>query len=140
MRTFRTTSSGSGVWRVVEAGFWGIRSEGVASAAERMMKSPWMRKRVELQRRLEEGPDGVRNLETRKVRMAPMRKEARETRVVSQACGLEGRPAVERPSITVLPEMLLVGGLQHWGTDPRESRDSCHPDGVVRQLAIDVEG
>lgn len=55
------------------------------------------------QRRFEETPFGVTRVVARKVRKAPRRKEARETRVVVQPWGLLGRVAVERPRMTVLP-------------------------------------
>ena len=59
------------------------------------------------QRRLLVMPFGETRFVLRKVRKAPRRKEARETRVVVQAWGLSGRPAVERPRITVLPMFVL---------------------------------
>lgn len=31
-----------------------------------------------------------------------------ETRVVSHACGFSGRPAVDRPRMTVLPEYFII--------------------------------
>jgi hypothetical protein len=73
-----------------------------------MTKKPCRKKRAAVNRRLEVGPVGARNLERRKVMKAPRRKAAMETRVVSQACGLAGRPAVERPRMTVLPVWLMV--------------------------------
>jgi hypothetical protein len=66
-----------------------------------------MRRIVPSQRRLLAIPFGATREVARKVRKAPTRKEARETRVVVQACGLSGRPAVERPRITVFPENVL---------------------------------
>ena len=54
-------------------------------------------------RRELERPVGTKAAVRRKVVKAPRRKEAIDTRVVSQACGLEGTVAVERPRITVLP-------------------------------------
>lgn len=97
------TELGSASVLVVPPGFCGIKLEGVASAAESKRITPWRRKREAVQRRLEVGPVGVRYLDARKVRKAPSRKVAIETSVVSQACGLAGNPAVERPRMTVLP-------------------------------------
>ena len=68
-----------------------------------MMRRAWIRRIVLSQRRLLVTPLGATRLVLRKVRKAPRRKEARETRVVVQAWGLSGRPAVERPRMTVLP-------------------------------------
>ena len=97
------TYSGSGVEKLVPAGFFAIRFSGVASATATKMKIPWMANSEHVQSLLLVTPRGVRNFETWKVAIAPMRKVMSETRVASQAYGIEGRPAVERPRITVLP-------------------------------------
>ena len=71
------------------------------------MRIACMRKSVAVHRRLRCGPSGVRKLETRNVKNTPRRKTIIEISVVSQTCGLEGRPAVERPRITVLPSFYI---------------------------------
>lgn len=67
------------------------------------MRSPWIKSRELANRRFEFGPLGTRYVEMRKVRKAPIRNELRETRVAAHACGVAGKPAVERPKMTVLP-------------------------------------
>lgn len=85
-----------------------MRLLGVASAAATKMNRPWRVKSELVQRRLLVTPFGVRYLEMWKVAIAPRRKVMIETSVASQACGMSGRPAVERPRMTVLPVSLLV--------------------------------
>jgi hypothetical protein len=54
-------------------------------AAEMTMRRAWMRRTVPSQKRLLAMPLGATSEVARKVRKAPMRKDARETRVVVQA-------------------------------------------------------
>lgn len=75
----------------------------VASMAAMRMKRPWIRRRQDARVLFEFGPEVVIEFEIRKVRKAPIRKQIMEMRVVSQPCGFAGRPAVERPRMTVLP-------------------------------------
>jgi hypothetical protein len=75
---------------------------------------------VPSQRRLLAMPLGAMIEVLRKVRKAPRRKEARDTSVVVQACGLSGRPAVERPRITVFPGNVLD---KAGGTTKKSARD-----------------
>ncbi|KAH9828906.1 hypothetical protein Tdes44962_MAKER02335 [Teratosphaeria destructans] len=107
MRMLSMTDAGSRTFGAVPRGFWGMMSVGWAMPAATMMRRPWMRKSEASQRRLRLGPSGVMSLEILKVRKAPMRKVARETRVVSQAWGFSGSPAVERPRMTVLPAVFV---------------------------------
>jgi hypothetical protein len=85
---------------------WGTRPA-LTMAAERTMRRAWISRIVPSQRRLLAMPLGAMNEVLRKVRNAPIRKEARETSVVAQAWGLSGSPAVERPRITVFPGNVL---------------------------------
>lgn len=102
---FSITSGGFGVFREVPPGFCGISPLGVASAAARIRNKAWIMKREASQSRLRLGPSGVISFEALNVKKAPTRKVTMETKVVSHAYGLSGRPAVESPRMTVFPAM-----------------------------------
>lgn len=63
---------------------WGTRFA-LTMAAEIMIRAAWMKRMVLSQRRLLVTPLGLTRAVLRKVRKAPARKEARDTRVVVQA-------------------------------------------------------
>jgi hypothetical protein len=95
----------AGVVLLVDPGFCGINPEGVARAAESSTSKLCTKKRDTRTSLLEYGSleENIRAIWN--VQKHPDRKEPMETRVVSHAWGFAGRPAVERPRMTVLPGM-----------------------------------
>ena len=103
IRGLRITRGSGRVRREVLPGSCGIKFEGVASAAERRISSAWIKNSEVAHSRFLVGPSGVMTFDIRNVVKAPIKKQTMETSVVSQAYGFAGKPAVERPRMTVLP-------------------------------------